>query len=948
MPLCRVGQFVVLGVLGAILAAGSSDASPPSPDRVSGPPPEVDLAGELASRVVDQFDFNEPDNADPVPLYWVRIADPGFPDWNDATLYPELGEAASEDRCVRLPTLGGHTGLRLVAGVIPVIPAIDYHLRVRVRTEGLRRSRARVAAYFVDDAGKRLPGAPGTSPLLDTEGEWRETQVVLRGLDPGRPRRHADGSQAGAAAWIQIELLLEQPSAWTSAEAPHPRVLLEDVKGAAAYFDDLTIWRVPRIDLSSSEPTGLFVDPARPVLVLRAQDVASAELETTIRTYNHRSELVAEQTLRLTNDWQPAVFRPELPALGWYRTIANVSEAGREIARAWIDYAWMPALEREAENPRFEGFGIVAEDLPVEEWGSLPDLLSRLGAGFVSLPLWPDDLTRRGIRAHRLALDQTMARLNRDSRGVAFVLAALPEELAAQEHANPSLVYEVMGQDEDRVWRYLEEFQVAFGQTVKRWQFGPTTSFGAGRAELHPQRLATILHRLRALIPSPQALLPWSIDRPGQAAMLDEAIGAAGGQPAESLSAPPVADGVHFSVLVGNDLRPESVAEHLAPWMEEGVSSTVVLEAAAADLYGLEHRVDDLVRRAILACEGGAVELAIERPWRTSPFSPDISFPEALFPAWRTVASHLDGRSARSRLDLGRDVTAIVFSDEEGEGTIAVWHDSPEVDVVSASIFLGNHSVRLTDAFGNAEEIPLADGVHQIRITRRPRFIDGAVINLALLRSGFSVTPRWIEGAAAVHTHEMVLRNPWKTSIAGTLRIVEPATWDIRQRIRPFSIGGGEEVRLPLIFTYPAYETGGAKRFVVDIELQNISTGIVRMESIVELGFRRVTLTPHHEYVVTPDGGEELVVTLEIANHSDAPVWLSAMVLAEGYGRLELDVAQLDPGEMAVRVFRLPDPATRLLNPLMRVGLRERGGPGRFNLLLDAQRPGPRGTGAGG
>ena len=82
----------------------------------------------------------------------------------------------------------------------------------------------------------------------------------------------------------------------------------------------------------------------------------------------------------------------------------------------------------------------------------------------------------------------------------------------------------------------------------------------------------------------------------------------------------------------------------------------------------------------------------------------------------------------------------------------------------------------------------------------------------------------------------------------------------------------------------------------------------------------------------------ELVVTLEISNNSDLPVWLSALVLAEGYGRLELDVAQLQPSETTVRVFRLPEPDKRLLNTQMRVGVRERGGSGRFNLLLDATR----------
>ena len=110
------------------------------------------------------------------------------------------------------------------------------------------------------------------------------------------------------------------------------------------------------------------------------------------------------------------------------------------------------------------------------------------------------------------------------------------------------------------------------------------------------------------------------------------------------------------------------------------------------------------------------------------------------------------------------------------------------------------------------------------------------------------------------------------------------------------------------------------------------------MESIVELGFKKVSLVPHYEYVLNPQGMEELVVSLEISNNSDAPVWLSALVLAEGYGRLELDVAQLLPSETTVRVFRLPEPDNRLLNPQMRVGVRERGGSGRFNLLLNATR----------
>ncbi|MCC6909367.1 MAG: hypothetical protein IT430_15615 [Phycisphaerales bacterium] len=897
-----------------------------------------DLFEDLTSRVVQTFDFDEPETADPVPLYWVRIADKGFPHWNDAAFFPDTPAGDGEDRCIRIPTIGGNAGLRLVAGVVPIIPEIDYHLRIRVRTEGLRRSRARVVAYFADEDGRRIEPSLSASPLLETDGQWRDAEVVLRGLSPGMMWRDADGNRTASPAWLQVELLIEQPATWNTDPDTRPRVLLEDVVGAAAYFDDLTIWRVPRIELSSTAPHNLMVAPDAPTLYLRAQDVAAASLQSTMRIYDFRGDLVDERELSLSNDWQPVLYRPNLPGYGWYRAIANVTESGAAVSRTWLDFAWMPRVAGSVGPLHFRGFSVVGDDLPLEQWPHVPELMAGLGADSISLPMWSNDLTRSRIQAHRTALSPTVNRLNGSARGVRFVVTALPDELSAQEHANSSLVYETFGAGTDEVWRYLEDFLVSFGQVVGQWQFAPTESLGAGRVDQHPQRLEAILRRLFALVPSPQLVVPWTAEQPAAAALIaDTAADAISALPAggrRSLSTPPV----RFATILPNEVSPDVIGEYLAPWVDRELACTVVIEPADAELFGLEHQVGDLVRRTVMAWEAGATDVAIRHPWDMQPLQPDRAMPGALYPVWRTLAAHLSGRMEHARLDLGNDVTAVVFRDAQGNGTIAVWHDSPDSEVVRASIFLGNHSISMCDAFGNTEQVPVVGGVHEIRITRQPQFVDNAVINLALLRSGFRVTPRWIEGAAAVHMHEMVLTNPWKTSIAGTLRIIEPADWDIRQRVRQISMGAGEEIRLPLIFTYPAYETGGPKRIVVDLALQNISTNAVRMESIVELGFQKIALMPHYEYVINPEGNEELVVTLEISNNSDAPAWLSAMVLAEGYGRLELDVAQLKPGETTVRVFRLTDPATRLLNTQIRVGLRERGGSGRFNLLVNATR----------
>jgi hypothetical protein len=297
---------------------------------------------------------------------------------------------------------------------------------------------------------------------------------------------------------------------------------------------------------------------------------------------------------------------------------------------------------------------------------------------------------------------------------------------------------------------------------------------------------------------------------------------------------------------------------------------------------------------------------------------------------------HLAGRRAAARLDLGQHVVAIVLRDIDGSGgTIALWHDSPSAEMMRISIFLGSRTLQKADLQGNVELVPVVDGLHELTIGREPVFLDEADLNLALFRSGFSIDPPFIEGATARHLHHFVLTNPWPTAIAGTMRIIEPANWEIQERIRRILIASGEELRLPIVFNYPAFETAGPKRFVVDITLDSSSSTTVRMEAIAELGLEQVRLVPQMSLETTPDGKTELVITHSITNRSEEPVWLTAFTVAEGYGRQEYDVARLSPGESTLRVFRISDPWKNLLTPMIRIGLRERGGSKQINMLLD-------------
>src|SRR5690606_24149703 len=79
-----------------------------------------------ARRIVRIFDFEEPDNPDPVPRDWFRAQEtptrprPGFPLYNEARFDRTGGRGGGS--AVMIPIKGGSNSLRLMPGVIPVLP----------------------------------------------------------------------------------------------------------------------------------------------------------------------------------------------------------------------------------------------------------------------------------------------------------------------------------------------------------------------------------------------------------------------------------------------------------------------------------------------------------------------------------------------------------------------------------------------------------------------------------------------------------------------------------------------------------------------------------------------------------------------------------------------------------------------------------------------------------
>jgi hypothetical protein len=131
-----------------------------------------------ARRVVAQFDFEKPEPF-ALPRHWDLAQDgsraggarPGFPIYNSAE--HDTSVAFRGGGSIRVFTRGGSTSVRLNSGVVPVFSQTEYLVSAKVRTQGLVRAGAVLAARYLDKGGVPVPGTEVRSELTaPPAGQW--------------------------------------------------------------------------------------------------------------------------------------------------------------------------------------------------------------------------------------------------------------------------------------------------------------------------------------------------------------------------------------------------------------------------------------------------------------------------------------------------------------------------------------------------------------------------------------------------------------------------------------------------------------------------------------------------------------------------------------------------------------------------------------------------------
>lgn len=905
----------VLGLLCALWPAVHAHAQNERDDSTTRP--------AAAGRVVKAFDFEEQDlNPLPVPLGWIRAQDdpavprerPGFPIWNGAALDYE-SPAYSGIGSVRLPTNGGSTALLLRHGVLSIFPNADYLVSARVRTKGLSHARARIVAMLLDERGEPIPTSRVESAMVRSEGEWARIAIEVEGLEP-------------EAAFMQIELQLLQPEQQQRKTYPF-QVWQQDFEGAA-WFDDLIVAQLPRLEITTGAPGNIVAADTPPDLHILVRDLTGDQIDASLRIFDVHANLVQGEMLRDDGRRVQRRYETTLPAFGWYRALLEVFVDRRLVGVRTLDFIWAPP-EAATVTPGI--FSIESTLVEPKLAQATPVLVRGAGVNRAALRVWDEQTSVEDLEPGSVRNTIIDALLDSGKR-LSFTLQRLPAPLASTLAVDPGEVLKAF-EDADGPWlgwgaRMLDQY----GQRVDMLQFGsnPTLESPA----LLGDAMEDARRALRGFVPGPTAAIPWPVDRP---------------LPPE-LSTP----GNAIQLIDDHAATPDELASLVDRWLAMHRESTGNDETPArlgltlrpkrdpSGAGGLQawSSVGDLARRGVSYWWSAATsgidrsrfELRLHDAWWVSPGKRGQVMPAPELLAWRVLSEHLSGREALERIELIPGVRMLVLAPRTGQraegsavtdadaGGLVLWLDEPSLDPVSLSLPLAQGPVRVSDVMGNQREVMptptgnIGVGMHHIEITRAPIFVEGVNAELVRFLGSLGITPGVLESRSGVHRHELSIRNPWDIPISGRVFVVEPGgytgdadqidrSWEINPRVIPFDLGPGETDALRIDFAYSLGELAGAKDLVFDVQLNaDRDYPTLRVARSIDLQLSGVEMTlsaRRNEAGIT-------VVSAEVTHQLDDEQHFDLIAIAPGEARLRRTVNALAPGQRATRQFAFTRP----------------------------------------
>ena len=817
------------------------------------------------SRTLKKFDFEERSegNVEDVPMDWVKIEGPGLPHYVNGQLSDD--QSVSGRSSFRFDLDGGSLIYRYPAGRIKVHGGSFYRAAAMVRTGPLTNARARLTIYFADIDGHPLKGSIRHSqPFASEAGEWSPLSMQVQAPP--------------MASSIVIELGLVQASIWQASTLGKSALFEQDIRGQA-WFDDVEIDQVPKLQLDTNRPGNCFGRSDTIALHATVTDRVTDDLVGRLAITNAAGQLTFQRSgamgVQATGEGEQqsaTITTPPLPA-GWYHATLSLTSRSLSVAEASIDVVQLPDdLDSIPPDPRF---GMIATDLSPAAWGQLPAILTNLGAQRVKLSVWgngtdvetlPDGQFAKLLeRLHELGIAPT-ACLTAPPPKIADLIGAadwakLP---AAKTDAwQPPLSLMVA-----RYAGYLDRWQVGSDEQAQQFVTVPAMR-GA---------YDSIYGRFADLVQSPDVAMPWPawFELPAR-------------RPAT------------IALAVSPDVLPSQIPLYIDELVKAKQPLSLTLWPLSKAKYGRDAALRDTVQRVAYALQSGATRIDLPLPFSVDESDGHaVSRPGENLLVLRTILRTLSGATYKGIVPIDPDVEAFLF-DRSGEGILLLWHKSAGNAQKTIPVVLGNEP-RVVDLAGNVSPVLRpkdADGTTDIQVASRPMFLIGIDSKLAMLRTSFSFDNPLLESSFQAHVRRLRFTNPYAVAVTGHIRLTGPAGWSVVPQMPGFSLAPGESYDGPVNIEFPYNTFAGLKTITASVEMQAEAPVNFKVPVALRLGLGDVGL----ETLALKDSADVIVQQM-ITNYSAKPIDYTAFVVMPGQARQERLVMKLKAGSTVIKKYR--------------------------------------------
>ncbi|HUW84014.1 MAG TPA: hypothetical protein VMZ31_14615 [Phycisphaerae bacterium] len=848
-------------------------------------------------RIVKHFDFDERQlgNLEDVPMHWLHYQANGFPHFVKGRFDFEVGHEDPPSFVLELA--GRSVAYHYYASDIPAKLASQYLIVGWVKPEHLDHARAYVSAYFLDRDGNKIAESERFSRMVggaDGGPQWRRVTVAL----PGRYER---------ARFIGIQAWVAQPEVWGSGKKHELQIYRQTIHGRA-WFDDITVYRLPRAELYTRAAGNAFA-PASPPRILAEvgdPDGEGIEARLDVRAADGRVILSQPVPVQTLPSDEPSVVDMGDLSPGLYRASLTIESQGQELIRRVLHFACLAPLAGAWSGGATE-FGVDVGRPPDAAVDAVLALTGQLGIRRVKLPVW-QTATSEQVLAADPEFERLLRELVSQRMSVVATLASPPAGLAEHYGTLERSLLDVLAGPPD-FWRpYLGLVVARYADVVSQWQLGKDGDSQLMWDGRLPASLTTLRSEMAKLVTNPEMVCSWS---------------AAHRLPQDHL------DAQFVCLHVPADVPPERISEQLSDFRGRiNQPVWVTLAALDASQYQRLPRLVDFAKRVVLARAAGAEAVFAERPWvyRSVGSRPTVE-PTEEYLVYRTLTSTLSTSLPAGTMYLGDTIRCHIF-DHGSKSTLVVWSEQEQQQ--TCRLWLGPEARQL-DLWGRVSSLKQVGSQQEVTVGPVPILLDRVDSWVARLRASVSVSPTEVPSSFKLHPFEISFTNHRSESISGRLELIGPQRWLVTPWQMRFALRPGQTYRQELTMRFPYNETAGAKVLTARLVIDADRIYELEVPTPLELRLEGIDVQTLPQFL-----DDRLVIRQSITNRTGQPVNFRATVTVPRRPPQRRPIAALQPGQTVSKLYVFDQPRA-LLGKDLHVTLEEIQGRRVFNQVLQLQ-----------